>query len=416
MVVPVFDRLSKIEPWNHSIGNSPSFTPNLTLAPKRFHGETKSVAREQLPVGASNTKIKAGFLYVASKFPATDHHQFITLLSGRFFSNKQIGGADPIVRIDSGFSEHIVTMSDTKPLTVTDWRAETSLKGLELFKDNPPNSVIAVVDQTGRGSQEYLDICADLHKFGDRKLGAVTICVSKRTIDAQLKRHEGNAEYFPHLLLQRLRAMHGEANFHTDADQYFPARPGDEKAHLLVLGGYVSHPPADSAKHCPSVAALVANLDDTMVNWPGEARLQPTWKVSKTVDGASRQHIEAEMLNLEEMVTGRLEAWTSEKPRIVFYRHGLDGRPKEDIKVIAQAERETIRDAMEKRYPGAPIDVTYILVHRNTASPLGSVEDSGKEPGSFIVESSSRYKYGIRPIPSPDKDALICSEMEYLVG
>ncbi|KAH3945223.1 hypothetical protein HBI56_057450 [Parastagonospora nodorum] len=412
MLGHVFGCLRKTGQWKHSIPHSPSFTPRVTPASNSPFGEKKSVTRAQLPVRAGNVTIKAGILYVASNFPGTDHDAFIRSLSGRLFSNNQIGEADPIVRIDPDFRGHIFTMTDTKQLTNTEWMTKTKVPDLELFRTKRPNSIIAVVDQTGRSPQDYLDICADLQEFGNRKLGAVIICVSRRTVEAQLIRHKENAEYFPHLLLQRLRAMHGEANFKREPCQGLSVQPTSEKAPLLVLGGYLSHPPADSAKHCPSVATLVANLDLAMVNWPGEARLQPAWEDPMTVRNDPKQCLPAEMRDLEEMVASRLDAWTFGKPRIVFYRHGLDGCPKDITKDIVQAEHKAIREAMTKQWQG-PVDLTYILVHHKQTYPLGFVKSAGTVTGSLDMESSNKYDYDVM-YTSSSENTMICSDLQHL--
>jgi hypothetical protein len=133
-----------------------------------------------------------------------------------------------------------------------------------------------------------------------------------------------------------------------------------------------------------------------------------------TVRNDPKQYLQAEMRDLEEMVASRLDAWTSGKPRIVFYRHGLDGCPKDITKDIVQAEHKAIREAMTKQYQG-PVDLTYILVHHKQTYPLGFVKSAGTVTGSLDMKSSNKYDYDVM-YTSSSENTMICSELQQLVS
>jgi hypothetical protein len=87
-----------------------------------------------------------------------------------------------------------------------------------------------------------------------------------------------------------------------------------QKGTTMVVGADVTHPGPGSVPHCPSIAAVVASIDPSCVQFPGSLRLQ-----------VSKQEMIAD---LTQMMVERLQAWYKANKdtlpsNILFYRDGV---------------------------------------------------------------------------------------------
>ncbi|KAI5925020.1 ribonuclease H-like domain-containing protein [Camillea tinctor] len=109
----------------------------------------------------------------------------------------------------------------------------------------------------------------------------------------------------------------------------------------MVVGIDVTHPSPGSRASAPSVAAMVATIDDSLGQWPGILGIQEK----------SRQEM---VSNLEGMLTSRLDLWHKKQKtlpeNILVYR---DGVSEGQYQTVLEEELPLLRAACEKKYPPA---------------------------------------------------------------
>jgi hypothetical protein len=303
--------------------------------------------------------------------------------------------------IDPGFKIFFASIADTKPLLLPpNFGGSTELQ--TLFKAKP-NTIFAVIDSAGRSASELRNIRTDLQKFGNRKVGAVTYCMTEKNLKESLEANAKKANYFPQKILDALRVMHGHPLFTTNVlegiDQTKPSM-------IMIVGAHISHPEIGSAEHCPSVAAVVASLDEQMTRYPGSVRLQPTYKAAERRGKHLKRITESQILDLEDMMTERLEAWKRHQsdavPKAIFYRDSIGFL---DDATISK-EKDAISAAMSTVFPGEITSLTYIVVNKCRDSPYNTlwercIEAEGVDHFSASDPEASkkgrRYQYFVAP-------------------
>ncbi|KAK3068586.1 hypothetical protein LTR53_013730 [Teratosphaeriaceae sp. CCFEE 6253] len=159
--------------------------------------------------------------------------------------------------------------------------------------------------------------------------------------------------------------------------------------HVIILGADVSHAPSKMA-HCPSVAAVVGNIDTDFATFPGSLRLQASG--------------EEEIRELEGMVSERVVAYAKRNnhmpEHMVFYR---DGVGEDQFDTASSREIERVRDGfrsawgtmlkLKKQDPTRyqtlrlvgvppPLDLTFIVVskrHHTRFFPVKGDDDSSAD-------------------------------------
>jgi hypothetical protein len=197
---------------------------------------------------------------------------------------------------------------------------------------------LGIIDKNGIDKTKYREIQAELRRTGDRKFGAVTMCVEKQGLESLLKcEHQFG---FPANILRKINLMLGYPVWKTDVDRIQERIENFDPERCIILGAHVSHPDPVSTERCPSVAAVVGSLDREMLMYPGSARLQ--------TDKPMKGH--CQIFGLEQMAVERFQAWKEERgdytgpgPTVFFYRGAYDTRygeafPKE-LQVIKNAHR-----------------------------------------------------------------------------
>lgn len=108
-------------------------------------------------------------------------------------------------------------------------------KVLEEDIDLRAKVLIAVIDDTNMSTKTYHETVAEVRRFGDRAMGAVTVCISKQDIDSQRRRRGGRLT-LPLTLLQKIRFMLGKKNWKTpDLSQYVE---GNFQDGLILIGAH----------------------------------------------------------------------------------------------------------------------------------------------------------------------------------
>lgn len=251
--------------------------------------------------------------------------------------------------------------------------------------------LLAVIDNERMSRAKYLETVAEVRRLGDRNMGAVTVCLSKKELDVQQQRH-GGQQTLPLTLLHKIKFMLGETNFETTTlDDYVNKNFEDG---LIIIGAHISHPGPDSTEYCPAVASLVVGRGDDLSFYRSAARTQPSirrvWesydaynaKFPKNAQDAAKSEkllkiYEPEMENLKETLTPLLRKWrdtrdrglkepSGKMPRVVFYRdsyHEIDGVTHEnEVKQIRSAYKEVFQ---RPSLPAENVPLTYVTAIKN---------------------------------------------------
>jgi hypothetical protein len=201
------------------------------------------------------------------------------------------------LNVDSTADRNPMTaiISDVKPLLLPDSRDESDVQAM---LEGRPTSVVAVIDERGRSKAEVRNIRAELLKFGNRTLGAVTYCTTRQSLQKLFDDNSKIPDYFPIGILRQLNGMHGHTNFDVSSEtsDICSTLPGDSA--LMVVGAHVAHPFSDASQHCPSVAAVVANIDQNLTLYPGSVRLRPSTRSITKRNGRLRSLAEPQILDL----------------------------------------------------------------------------------------------------------------------
>lgn len=139
---------------------------------------------------------------------------------------------------------------------------------------------------------------------------------------------------------------------HYVHDGFKPLRRADGKCDTLVFGADLIHPKQSSAKHTPSIAALVGSVSGNFATFCGSARYQD----------AGNEYIEYnDMYSMaHERITDFLKK-SGVNPRILYYR---DGTGKTQFEKVRDQEVAAIKAAWKSvtQLDGATPKVTTVIV------------------------------------------------------
>jgi len=206
----------------------------------------------------------------------------------------------------------------------------------------------------------------------DVKYGMLNVCVKEG------KLAKANAQYYANVGL-KVNLKLGGTNHSLE-----PRKLGIIKEKkTMVVGIDVTHPSPGSSSNAPSVAAIVASVDETLGQWPAELRIQP----------ARQEMVE----HLESMFLSRLRRWQKLNKtlpdNIIVYR---DGVSEGQYDSVLEKELPALRKAAEQIYPatdtkkGLP-KVTIIICGKRHhtrfyATSQGEAHSSGNPENGTVVD------------------------------
>ena len=163
----------------------------------------------------------------------------------------------------------------------------------------------------------------------DVKEGILNVCV----LDSKFSR--SNAQYLANVGL-KFNLKLGGRNHSLD-----PAKLGFiAQKETMVVGIDVTHPSPDSSSNAPSVAGIVASVDEWLGQWPADIRVQP-----------ARQEMVAD---LGAMLTSRLLLWRERNKtlpeNVLVYRDGIS---EGQYNIALDEELPALRTACEGVYSTA---------------------------------------------------------------
>jgi eukaryotic translation initiation factor 2C len=195
----------------------------------------------------------------------------------------------------------------------------------------------------------------------DVKEGILNVCVIAS------KFGNANSQYFANVAL-KVNLKLGGRNQSLDNSKLGILAHGK----TMVVGIDVTHPSPGSSSNAPSVAAIVASVDQWLGQWPGDLRIQ-----------TGRQEMVAD---LEGLFKSRLRLWSSKQgvypENILIYRDGVSEGQYDQVLDI---ELPALRKACKELYPatstkdGLP-KITIVIVGKrhNTRFYATKAEDADR--------------------------------------
>jgi hypothetical protein len=345
--------------------------------------------------------LRCGFIHIASKgTPSANELTVMSDIVRRIMSPQKSHGTGSQPRIIINFADNnsskplIAVIDDYKPLLLP---ASEGNEFVQALADHKLTTLLAIIDTDGRTKSQIRDLYAEIHKFGERKIGAVTHCISQQTLQSQFDDHTRLKNYFPLGTLWKISAMHGGQNFKS------PTSGERSSDRLMVVGAHVSRPGPDAARYCPSIASVVTSNGDGFLQFSGSVRLQPTCSPIVPNSNRTKYHVDHTIKELEDMMSGQIQAWKAFNPdlapEIVFFRDGLDIVKNGDVDTVVQgiveSETKMILNAFTSKWGHEALSLTYVLVNKRRKSMVTyGRSDLAKHLGKQNIESYSVVPQG----------------------
>ncbi|KAI2775636.1 eukaryotic translation initiation factor 2C 2 [Daldinia loculata] len=170
-----------------------------------------------------------------------------------------------------------------------------------------------------------------IKQLGDVKYGIHTVC----SVGSKIAKPQGQDQYFRNLALKVNLKLGGDNQVITPANLGII---GENKT--MVVGIDVTHPSPGSSKLAPSVAGMVASIDNKLGQWPGMLRIQ-----------RGREEM---VKDLKDMLKSRLRLWREKgkhatlPENILVYR---DGVSEGQYQKVLDEELPLLRAACVEAYP-----------------------------------------------------------------
>ncbi|KAI9697774.1 MAG: hypothetical protein M1836_004450 [Candelina mexicana] len=155
------------------------------------------------------------------------------------------------------------------------------------------------------------DTYSTVKRWADSEIGIPTVCIT----DYKFTHHRWE-DTFANLALKvniKLNGINHTLPTTKLTELFDTSKGGQTKVNTMIVGADVTHPSRQSVDGCPSIAAVVATIDDQFATYSGSMRLQESKKEMIT--------------NLKPMMVERLKAWHKHNKylpgSILFYRDGV---------------------------------------------------------------------------------------------
>ncbi|PNS16428.1 Protein argonaute [Sphaceloma murrayae] len=230
-----------------------------------------------------------------------------------------------------------------------------------------------------------------IKKMGDVKHGVQSTCMTGKKLDNGL--YKKDPGFFGNIALKiNIKGDNAKGVNHyvqpNEIQDKDVAKIWDNDT--MFIGIDVTHPAPGSTKATPSIAAVVANTNDHLAQWPGSLRRQ----------AVSREEM---VDSLQEMVVERLRLWQkvnkgSLPNRIIVYR---DGVSEGQFPLVLQHERPGIAAAIKQMYTGKPqprlaiITVTKRHHTRFYPSRTEDMDTSGRDRNTGEFKTTGNCRPGL---------------------
>lgn len=226
------------------------------------------------------------------------------------------------------------------------------------------------------GINKKLPVYNRIKRLGDVKYGLHTICSD----GSKISKERGQDQYFRNVAL-KFNLKLGGINHAVDSSRL----PIISENKTMIVGIDVTHPSPDSSSTAPSIAAMVASVDNRVGQWPATLSIQTE----------ARQEM---VSHLTTMLQSRLKLWLSKgkhttlPENILIYR---DGVSEGQYSLVLSDELPRLRAACAAVYPPADQKrglprLTIVIVgkrHHTRFYPTreGDMDRSGNtKPGTVV--------------------------------
>ncbi|KAF2874318.1 Piwi domain-containing protein [Massariosphaeria phaeospora] len=198
----------------------------------------------------------------------------------------------------------------------------------------------------------------------DIKNGITNVC----NIGSKFSKEKGQVQYFANVALKFNQKL-GGVNHSIQLEKLKPLDP-----QTIVFGIDVTHPSPGSADSSPSIAGVVASVDQQFAQYPASMRTQEGRKEMVT--------------ELEEMIIERLRLWQKRNQgrlptKVIVYR---DGVSEGQYPIVMQAEYPAFVKAFEKLYGAVAkhpkISIIVVGKRHHTRFYPTKAEDSDQKTGN----------------------------------
>lgn len=188
--------------------------------------------------------------------------------------------------------------------------------------NNPPQMLLVILPYVDTAIYNRVKYACDV------KEGLLNVCVTAQKFGKQ-----NNHQYYANVALKFNLKLGGRNQFLENNKLGLLA-----EGKTMVVGIDVTHPSPGSSSKAPSVASIVASIDQWLAQWPADLQLQQ-----------ARQEM---VSGLEPLFVSRLQLWlkhNKEYPQnILVYRDGVSEGQYEQV---LDQELPALRRACEKTYP-----------------------------------------------------------------
>lgn len=205
----------------------------------------------------------------------------------------------------------------------------------------------------------------------DCQLGIPNIC----NVASKFSKEKGQMQYFANVAMKFNQKL-GGVNHTVDVKKMAPL-----DAQTILFGIDVTHPSPGSAESAPSIAGVVASIDERFSQYPASMRTQ-----------RGRQEMVEE---LEEMIIERLKLWQRKNQnklpnKIIVYR---DGVSEGQYRIVLESEYPAFKKAFDKLYgvESKHPKISIIVVgkrHHTRFYPTKEEDTDGKtgnpQPGTVV--------------------------------
>ena len=219
---------------------------------------------------------------------------------------------------------------------------------------------------------------------GDVKTGIHSVCVLEENL-------QKGANYYANVALKFNLKMGG-------VNQLLPNQLGFlNQGTTMVVGIDVSHPPPKSMEGTPSIAAVVASIDNEFGQWPGSVRCQ-----------GSKEAKQEMVSTLQVMMEERLKAWITKMGRgpakILIYR---DGVSEGQYRQVLDEELGRIRKACKEIYGTHTLpQITIVVVGKRQhtrfyPTKAANADYQGNPKNGTVVDRGVTMERGCKYLCSP---------------
>jgi hypothetical protein len=135
-----------------------------------------------------------------------------------------------------------------------------------------------------------------------------------------------------------MNCMLGDSNFDTELKRMTTG------TNLMIACVHIAHQIGDKL-YCPSITAVVASTQDSILHYPGSTRIQATTAMVESAKKPSRGCV-SQITSLKDMMLERFKTWESPPATLLFFHDGIIFQDR-----ALETERADIHAAFKTAFP-----------------------------------------------------------------